>query len=328
MSETPETIIASLFRSLEIDSEHKISQAEADCCPICLDDIKNSDGICLFVCCGKSMCLSCFNHATSKSMSNCPMCRHVTPKSTNEIMELLQKNSNLGKAWAQHKLGSYYDSTDFDSTDPSTQTNDAEAVRLYSLSAKQGYVTAQNDLGMKYLFGHGCAKSMKQAIYWLTLAAYHGSISAKVILGTQILNGTIPSRSKEDGILLIGKDSTESLFASISNSHLQRCKKAALQNDSTAQFHLSCLLFSLKQEIPTAMYWLRKSAGSGHVEAIKLLQEQENSLASYCGACFKSLDGLGKKCTKCKSVYYCNKECQVNDWKRHRKECVDQNFLY
>ena len=31
-----------------------------------------------------------------------------------------------------------------------------------------------------------------------------------------------------------------------------------------------------------------------------------------------------KKCSRCKSVYYCSKECQVNHWKTHRKECIPQ----
>lgn len=28
-----------------------------------------------------------------------------------------------------------------------------------------------------------------------------------------------------------------------------------------------------------------------------------------------------KRCTKCHNVYYCSKECQINDWKNHRQIC-------
>ncbi len=39
-----------------------------------------------------------------------------------------------------------------------------------------------------------------------------------------------------------------------------------------------------------------------------------------CAHCKKS--GLKfKHCSACKSVYYCSRECQKSDWKRHKKEC-------
>lgn len=39
-----------------------------------------------------------------------------------------------------------------------------------------------------------------------------------------------------------------------------------------------------------------------------------------CASCGQDSDGL-KKCTACKSVWYCNVECQKAHRKAHRKEC-------
>ena len=44
--------------------------------------------------------------------------------------------------------------------------------------------------------------------------------------------------------------------------------------------------------------------------------EGENKCRS-CG----SKEGTLLRCTQCKAVMYCGRECQTTDWKKHRKEC-------
>ena len=47
-----------------------------------------------------------------------------------------------------------------------------------------------------------------------------------------------------------------------------------------------------------------------------------------CDNCVKRSDQL-KKCSKCHQMYYCDKECQQNDWKCHKFECkVMRNPLW
>ena len=39
-----------------------------------------------------------------------------------------------------------------------------------------------------------------------------------------------------------------------------------------------------------------------------------------CSKCGKESDAL-MKCTACKCVWYCDKDCQNRHWKEHKKEC-------
>lgn len=54
--------------------------------------------------------------------------------------------------------------------------------------------------------------------------------------------------------------------------------------------------------------------------AIQFISPMAHSQA--CAACGKagSLVKL-RSCTGCKKVWYCGKECQVSDWRRHKKDC-------
>jgi hypothetical protein len=43
--------------------------------------------------------------------------------------------------------------------------------------------------------------------------------------------------------------------------------------------------------------------------------------AKACDQCGKTCN-KPKRCSKCKSVWYCSAECQKKAWKKHKKECV------
>ena len=44
----------------------------------------------------------------------------------------------------------------------------------------------------------------------------------------------------------------------------------------------------------------------------------QSSLRGSCAACNREAE---KKCSRCKSVSYCSKECQASNWKLHKKTC-------
>lgn len=52
----------------------------------------------------------------------------------------------------------------------------AKAVRLFHLSAAQGYASAQNRLGHMYLMGSGVERDVVQALEWFLLARDQGKL--------------------------------------------------------------------------------------------------------------------------------------------------------
>jgi hypothetical protein len=30
------------------------------------------------------------------------------------------------------------------------------------------------------------------------------------------------------------------------------------------------------------------------------------------------------RCSRCRCMYYCSRECQTADWRRHKKECAQE----
>jgi len=85
----------------------------------------------------------------------------------------IQKFANEGRAWAQSDLGSLYE-------DGLVLPKDyRDAVKWYSLAAKQGYPGAQTNLGIMYARGRGVVASRRTAIQWFQRAAKQGDEVAK-----------------------------------------------------------------------------------------------------------------------------------------------------
>jgi|GEM_PF-2769696 len=94
-------------------------------------------------------------------------------------LKRLEGFANHGDATAQDWLGAY-DQLTHDAT---------HAAFWYEKAAKQGNVTAQNNLGTLYANGVGVPKNPRKAAYWYKKAADQGNATAQNNLGIQYQEG-------------------------------------------------------------------------------------------------------------------------------------------
>lgn len=78
----------------------------------------------------------------------------------------------------------------------------------------------------------------------------------------------------------------------------------------------------------SAIYSLHQRTTMSETEGCKaterhLLSDEEliEICKSYnrCDKCEQA--GASRRCSRCHLVYYCNRDCQANDWKQHKKDC-------
>ena len=197
--------------------------------------------------------------------------------------------------------------------------SDKEAVKWYRKAAEQGDADAQSNLDFMYDNVQGVPQSDKEAVKWYRKAAEQGKAGAQCNLGFMFKYGR-----------------------GVPQSNIEASKwyrKAAEQGDVIAQSNLG-LMYENGRGVPKndteAMKWLQKAAVQGDSNALEYLEELKlkmNKRSSggvissltvatvECGHC-----GLGslnlRSCSRCKTVSYCCRECQVAHWKAgHKGNC-------
>jgi hypothetical protein len=93
------------------------------------------------------------------------------------------------------------------------------------------------------------------------------------------------------------------------------------------------LLQRLEMEFPNMPFEMKEWSRKQIIEFDSLSFEQRKSLfntliqkltkpimKNQCFCCFKTGVKL-QKCGNCNIVYYCSRECQKNDWKKHKPDC-------
>ena len=97
--------------------------------------------------------------------------------------------------------------------------------------------------------------------------------------------------------------------------------------------NINCTLLHRYEEITEQQkeVFLNEAADSWQVEAGKLLETLDTGAArslldkknpaseDSCGNCRQA--DAKQRCSKCKKVRYCNRDCQAADWPRHRVRC-------
>jgi uncharacterized protein len=133
------------------------------------------------------------------------------------------------------------------------KNDEAEALRLLHRAADQGYVAAQESLGIYYSVGIGMEKPDPQAaLKWYTSAAQKGSVDAATNLGTMYASGNgVP---KDMG------------------SAVRWFRQAADAGGASAEYNLS-LIYRRGDSVPAdeqqALTWLTKAADHDYIPALR-----------------------------------------------------------
>jgi TPR repeat protein len=299
-------------------------EEEPDVCCICLDELPTDvSKLCRYTCCGKTCCFECQKNVQKSTMpdelkNRCHQCRKPTPENDKEQIERLREWLDKGEAWAQSMMASWYRDGRFGLTqsyvmarmlfekavaqgDPyamfdlalmyengqGVKQSDERVAELYTMAAEQGHVKAMNNLGNRYRDGKGVVQSYTKAVELFTIAAEQGQVDAMCSLGVLYFQGQGVAQSNE-----------------------------------------------------LARKWLTKAANEGYENAVnnlKILDEQEGKssttaptttaspLPICCSSCNTPQPSghTFRKCMGCRTVQYCNKECQRAHWSPggHKQEC-------
>ena len=199
-----------------------------------------------------------------------------------ERFRFCQAAANAGHTRGQFFLGHFYQHGIGTPADIQT------ALRLFHLSAEQGYVHAQCRLGILYSEGNfGIEKDPEVAVQWLRLAASQNDLVARSRLADFLVNGEGVKQNIGEAVQILGELSQESLehpkgepssqyrlgvlltnkeyAGSNPKEGIKWLRKSAEQSFAPAQAALGMLYYNgfedtVKQNLKEARNWFRKAA--------------------------------------------------------------------
>ena len=333
-------------------------------CPICLETIKiyqggKSGSWCHALCCGGGCCVDCFGESRRRGdiITKCPLCREDYPRQSEQdkVMKLSKQRAEDGRSWAQAQMGMRY----LMGRD-GFPVNSAKALKWSKLSADQGDPDGMYCLAEVYA-ERGGESSLAKARSLMEEAADLGSYQAQMRFGEMCSSGddgpmdftkaakylTLAYHQEPNpriafvlgSMFSSGRGLTKSLYRA--KYYLQE----ALDKDDES-LDKTCIYIPLAMTLsdlygyqyegtacsghdctPLIISYLRKAAIGGDTRAHGPLSILEGHKQQKCHNCCEKAAGKLKRCTRCKSVWYCDKTCQLEDWKAgHKIDCVEQVY--
>ena len=194
--EAPPVVVIPDIVKTTVDMKHTTNEAQKpadeeapsgrESCPICLELIPNEPLLRTYKpCCGNTICTEC----SSKCMEAilvCPLCRAPAPTTNAEMLARLQRRVDKGDPMAQCQIGCAYEHGRF-----GMKKNMKRAVQFYGLSAAQGHLGAQFNLGLCFYRGRGVKIDKKKALHYFKLVAIQGGAEAQYACGNMYGEGDV-----------------------------------------------------------------------------------------------------------------------------------------
>lgn len=205
-----------------------------------------------------------------------------------QAAEWLEKAALQGNAYAEMKLGDFYENGQ------GVPKNAAIAADWREKAANRGAVRAQKLLGKMYLLGNGVAKDQGKAEYWLNRAALEGGdAEAQYLLARMHLKGTVAAPNSALANHLLARATTQGYDDAAEMLHLVQelgysleesehqgsphLHKLAQDGDVEAQYQLGLRLENSllgdTADRREAVTWLERAAAGGHLMAMKSLAQ-------------------------------------------------------
>ena len=138
-------------------------------CPICClpFPVQSTPG--LFPCCSKRLCYGCHyanleRERRERRQSTCPFCRHIIPKTEEEIDKNRMKRVEANDPRALIQLGTKFDN----------EGDYERAFKYYTKAAELGDVGGHHNLSIMYHYGQGVEKDEEKELYHMEEAAITG----------------------------------------------------------------------------------------------------------------------------------------------------------
>ena len=215
------------------------------------------------------------------------------------------------------------------------QQNKSNSIALMNDAADWGNEMAQYTMGVGHFQGQsGFGKNLEAAAHYLTLA-YNNEGSSLMLSGN--IPDSVGGVAAVLGLLHLHGEGGFEKSNVLAKHYLDEaankgCKMAffplalAMTEACNQQFQGEIHLPSPGDAIPRRLYWARKASAVGDPRGAVYVDGWKQFASTFCFGCRKMADDQSFKCcAKCKSVYYCSKECHARSWKNgHKLECIKQ----